>query len=72
MSQPVAPSTRRRISDNNLKKEHERRIDLMHHESHFNFIKIHLVTHCSDHRHQLGNIPMYSTEVGELAHKGDI
>ena len=44
-------------------------MDLIHSESHFNFIKIHLLSHFSDHIRQFGNIPMYSTEFGELAFK---
>jgi len=72
MSQPVGPSTRRRIRDDDREEEHERRMDLIHHESHFNFIKIHLLSHFSYHIRQFGNIPMYSTEFGELAHKEQI
>jgi len=72
MSQPVAPSKWRRIPDDHLEEEHERRMDLIHHESHFNFIKIHLLSHFSDHIRQFGNIPLYSTEFGELAHKEQI
>lgn len=72
MSQPVAPSKRRRIRDDDREEEHERRMDLIHRESHFNFIKIHLLSHFSDHIRQFGNIPMYSTEFGELAHKEQI
>jgi len=45
MSQPVAPCKRRRIRDDNRTEEHERRMDLIHCESHFNLIKIHLLSH---------------------------
>jgi len=72
MSQPVASSKRRRICDDDCEEEHQRRMDLIHRESHFNFIKIHLLSHFSDHIRQFGNIPMYSTEFGELAHKEQI
>ena len=47
-------------------------MDLIHSESHFNFIKMHLQIHFGDHIHQFGNIPMYSTEYGELAHPEQI
>jgi len=47
-------------------------MDLIVCESHFNFIKIHLLSHFCDHIRQFGNIPMYSTEFGELAHKTQI
>ena len=47
-------------------------MDMIHTESHFNFVKMHLLSHFSDHIRQFGNIPMYSTEFGELAHKEQI
>jgi len=72
MRQPVAPSKRRGIRDDDREEEHQRRVDLIHRESHFNFVKIHLLSHFSDHIRQFGNIPMYSTEFGELAHKEQI
>jgi len=72
MSQPVAPSKRRRMRDENGKEGHEPRMDLIHRESHFNFIKIHLPSDFSYHIRRFGNIPMYSTEFGELAHKEQI
>ena len=72
MSQPATPSKRRRIGDDDREGKHERRMDLIHRESHFNFIKIHLLSHFSDHICQVGNIPRYSTEFGELAYKDQI
>jgi len=69
MSQHMAPSKRRRICDDDRGEEHQRRMDLIHRELHFHSIKIHLLSHFSDHIRQFGNIPMYSTEFGELAHK---
>ena len=71
-SQAMAPSKRRRIREGNREEEDERRMDLIHSESHFNFIKIHLLRHFSHHIRQFANIPMYSTEFGELAHKEQI
>ena len=68
----MAPSKRRRIRDDDREEDHEQRMDLIHSESHFNFIKIHLLSHFSDHIGQFGNIPIYSTEFGELAHKEQI
>jgi len=47
-------------------------MDMIHGESHFNFIKMHLLSHFCDHIRQFGNIPMYSTGIGELAHKSQI
>ena len=68
----MALAKRRRICDDDHEEEHERRMDLIHSESHFNFIKIHLLSHFSDHIRQFGNIPMFSTEFGELTQKEQI
>jgi len=68
----VAQCKRRRIRDDHREEEHERRMDSTHRESHFNFIKIHLLPHFSDHIRQFGNIPIYSKEFGELAHNEQI
>jgi hypothetical protein len=68
----IAPSKRRRMRDAEREEESERRMDLIFCESHFNFIKMHLLSHFCDHIRQFGNIPMYSTEFGELAHKTQI
>ena len=68
----IAPSKRRRIRDAEKEEESERRMDLIYGESHFNFIKIHLLSHFCDHIRRFGNIPMYSTEFSELAHKTQI
>jgi len=68
----VAPSQRRRMRDDNRDEEDELRMDMIHGESHFNFIKMHLLSHFCDHIRQFGNIPMHSTEIGELAHKTQI
>jgi len=72
LSQPVAPSKRRRSPHNDREKEHEQRMDLIHRESHFHFIKIDLLTYFSDHIRQFGNVPMYITELGDLAQKQQI
>jgi len=68
----MAPSERRRIRDDDREEEYKRHMDWIHRESHFNFIKIHLLSYFSDHIRQFGNIAMYSTEFGELAHKEQI
>jgi len=47
-------------------------MDLIHRELRFNFIKIHLLSHFSDQIHQFGNIPIYSTEFGDLVYKEQI
>ena len=47
-------------------------MDLIHSKSHFNFIKMHLLIHFDYLIRQFGNIPMYSSEYRELAHKEQI
>jgi len=68
----IAPSKRRRKGDAEREEETERPMDLIFCQSHFNFIKMHLLSHLCDHIRQFGNIPMYSTEFGELGNKTQI
>jgi len=72
MREGAAPSQRRRICDDNRDEENQLPMDIINAESHFNFVKMYLLTHLCDHIHHFGNIPMYSTEIGELAHKTQI
>jgi len=72
MREWVATSERRQIRDDDRDEEDELRMDMIHGESHFNFIKMHLLSDLCDDIHQFGNIPMYSTEIGELAHEMQI
>lgn len=41
-------------------------------KSHFNFINMHLLTQFVECIRRIGNIPMWSTEIGESSHKGII
>ena len=68
----MAPSKRGRVHDEDRDEENDQLIDLIHSESHFNFIKMHLLIHFGDHIRQFGDIPMYSREYGKLAHKEQI
>jgi len=68
----VAPSLRRRMRDDNHQEDNDLCLDLVRGESHFNFIKMHLLSHFCDHIRQFGNIQMYSMEIRELAHKRQI
>jgi len=70
--EPVAPSQQRLICDDDRDEENELRMDIIDGETHFNFIKMHLLSYFCDQIPQFGNIPMYSTEIGELAHKMQI
>jgi len=68
----VAPSKRHRRLEDDQDEQNPLRMDMIHKESHFNFVQMHLLSHFSDHIRQFGNIPMYSTEFRELAHKEQI
>jgi len=61
MRERMATSQRGRMRDDDRDEEDELRIDMIHSESHFNFIKMHLLSHFCDHIRQFGNIPMYCT-----------
>jgi len=45
---------------------------LIQRENHFNFIKMHYLSHFVFHVRRFGSILIYSTEIGELAHKEQI
>jgi len=65
----ITPLKRRRMRDTGREEEPQGYMDLILCESHFNFLKMHLLSHFCDHIRQFGNIPRYSTEFGELGHK---
>jgi len=69
---PVAPSKWPRPLEDDWDKVNDLRIDMIPTESHFNFVKMHLLSHFSDHIGQFGNIAIYSTEFGELTQKEQI
>jgi len=72
MRQAPAPSHQHRIRDDYRDEENKPHMDMINAKSHFNFLKMHLLSHFCDNIHQFDNIPMYSTEIGGLAHKTQI
>jgi len=56
MREGAAPSQWRQICDNDRNEENELRMDMINAESHFNFIKMHLLSHFGNHIRQFGNI----------------
>jgi len=72
MRERVPPSQQGRICHDDHAEENDQRMELIHSESNFNFVKMHLISHFRDQIYMFGNIPMYSTEYGELAHKDQI
>ena len=68
----VAPCTQCRHFEDTLDEDNDLGMDIIHTKSHFNCIKMHLLSYFSDHIRQFGNIPLYSSEFGDLAHKEEI
>ena len=58
----VAPSKLHRHLEDHRDEETDLHIHMIHGESHFNFVKMQLLSHFSDHIRQFGNIPKYSTK----------
>ena len=65
----ISAAQRRRQADQNRLERVNRWADLIQRENHFNFIKMHYLSHFASHVRPFGSILMYSTEIGELAHK---
>jgi len=68
----VVPSKRPQSLEDDQDEENDLRMDMIHMASHFNIVKMPLLCHYCDHIRQFGNIPIYSTEFGELTHKEQI
>jgi len=62
-------SNRRRLADQERVARSDRQADLIRRENHFNFIKMHYLTHFASHVRRFGCISMYSTEIGDLAYR---
>jgi len=60
------------LADHNRLQRVYRRADLIPGENHFNFIKIHYLSHFVSNVRRFGSILMYSTAMGKLAHKEHI
>jgi len=59
MRERVATSERRQMRDDDRDEEDKLRMDMIYGEWHFNFIKMHLLSHFCDYIRQFGNIPRY-------------
>jgi len=68
----ISAAQRRRQADQNRLHRVNRWADLIQRENHFNFIKMHYLSHFVSHVRRFGSILMYSTEMGELAYKEQI
>ena len=67
-----AKSKRQRLDIARKEERDARRVEIMEKESHFNYPKMHLVTHFHEHILRFGNLPIYSTEIGESSHRTQI
>jgi len=72
MQERLPPSQRCQIRDNDRQEQNDQCMELIHSESNFNFVKMHLISHFRDHISMFGNIPMYSTKYRELGHEEQI
>ena len=68
----ISAAQRRRQADQNRLERVNRRADFIQRANHFNFIKMHYLSHFASHVRVFGSILMYSAEMGELAHKEQI
>ena len=74
-SKDAGPSTaakRRWQADEERVERSHQRANLIRRSNHFNFIKMHYLSHFASHVRRFGSISMYSTEIGKLAHKDQI
>jgi hypothetical protein len=71
---PAPPNTgkrKRQLAEDRLERR-ELHLETRQGESHFNFPKMHLLTHFRENVEKYAGIPMFSTELGETAHRQQI
>ena len=66
-----APNRRRRIGETRIERANQW-AELIQRENDINFIKMHYLNHFVQHVRRFGSVPMYSTNIGELAHREQI
>ena len=66
-----APNRGRRLDEARIERANQW-AELIQRENHFNFIKMHYLIHFVQHVRCFGSVSMYSTDIGELAHKEQI
>jgi len=67
----TAPKRRQQADQDRLQRFNQR-ADLIRQDNHVNFIKMHYLCHLTSHIGHFGSIPMYSTEINDLAHNKQI
>jgi len=68
----TSAAKRCRQADQERLQRLDQRADLICWENHFTFIKMHYLSDLSSYVRPFGSISMYSTAIGELAHKDQI
>src|SRR5205807_2037502 len=59
------------VDEERVERSHQP-ANLIQRSNHFNFIKMHYLSHFASHVRRFGSISMDSTEIGKLAHKDQI
>ena len=67
----LAPNRRQQMGEAQIERANQW-AELIQRENHFNFIKMHYLNHFVQHVQRFGSAPMYSTDIGERAHKEQI
>ena len=65
-------ANRSRLADPERVERSDQQGNLIQRKNHFNFIKLHYLTHFASHIRRFGSISMYSTKIGEMAYKDQI
>ncbi|KAL0630702.1 hypothetical protein Q9L58_010450 [Maublancomyces gigas] len=68
-SQRLPPSKKRKREVEDKLERDEEMQHVLRNDSHFNFIKMHLLTHFAANIKKFGNIPMWSMEIGDTSHE---
>ena len=66
-----APNRRRRMDEARIERANQW-AELIQRENHFDFIKMNYLNHFVQHVRRFGSVPMYSSDIGELAYKKQI
>jgi len=61
MRERVPPSPGCPICDDDCEEENDQRMELIHSESNFYYVKMYLISDFPDHIYNFGYIPMYCT-----------
>jgi len=65
----LPPAQRMRLSEDDQEERAFRINQALEEDSHFNFPKLHLLSHYADQIAQYRSLPQYSTEICETSHK---